>query len=297
MSSSEPLSVRDLAAFVAAVETGSIQAAADELDLTQSAATKRVQSLERRLGITLLHRGRSGVSPTDAGRTLYPDAKEALLALRRAEQRVLAAGKAQESSLRLAASQTVGGFLLPRWLSGFRAQAPEVLPQVEVVNSPSVLRLVRDGDAGIGFVEGDDDLAGLQQLPVGTDELVVVVRPGHPWARRSSVRPPELTREAFYAREPGSGTRTVAENRLAAAGTVLAPRLQVASTESLKRAVLDDGFAILSRYAIADELATGTLVALSVRGVDLHRGLIAVRRASGRHPQAAQRLWTWLAAL
>jgi DNA-binding transcriptional LysR family regulator len=75
MAPSEPLSARDVATFAAAVETGSIQAAADALALTQSAATKRIQRLERRLGVTLLDRGRYGVRPTDAGRSLYPDAK------------------------------------------------------------------------------------------------------------------------------------------------------------------------------------------------------------------------------
>jgi DNA-binding transcriptional LysR family regulator len=295
MSSSDPVPARDLAAFVAAVETGSVQAAADALILTQSAATKRIQRLERRLGTALLERGRHGVRPTAAGRTLYPDAKEALTALQRAEERVLAAGAAQAGSLRLAASHTVGGFLLPRWMSGFRAQYPDVHPQVEVVNSSAVLRLVRGGDAELGFVEGADDLAGLERLALGVDELVVVVRAGHRWARRSGVRPAELTGEPFYAREAGSGTRTVAEQRLAQAGTALVPSLEMASTESLKRAVLDDGFAVLSRHAITGELAAGALVALPVRGVDLRRELSAVRRARRRQGRAARWLWDWLA--
>jgi DNA-binding transcriptional LysR family regulator len=74
----------ELAAFVAALETGTISDAAEALGLTQSAATKRLQSLERRLGVDLLERGRSGVRPTDAGRLLYPEAKQALSALARA---------------------------------------------------------------------------------------------------------------------------------------------------------------------------------------------------------------------
>lgn len=296
MSLSEPLPTRGLTAFVAAVETGSVQAAADLLALTQSATTKRIQSLERRLGVTLLKRGRLGVRPTHAGLTLYPDAKEALMVLNRAEQRVRADGETQASTLRMAASHTVGGFLLPGWLSAFRSEAPDVHPQVEIVNSPAVLRLVRAGTAQLGFVEGTDDLSRLEHLKVGGDELVAVVRAGHPWARRSSVRPADLASEPFYAREPGSGTRAVAEERLAQAGTVLEAALEVASTESLKRAVLDGGFSMLSRYAIASEVAAGALVALPVRGVNLHRDLMAVRGASRRHPRAAQRLWRWLVA-
>jgi DNA-binding transcriptional LysR family regulator len=295
VSSTEPLAARDLAAFVAAVEGGTIQAAADALTLTQSAATKRVQSLERRLGVTLLERQRYGVRLTDAGRTLYPDAKEALAALHRAEQRVRAAGDRQALTLRLAASHTVGGFLLPHWLSRFRAEAPAVQPQVEVVNSPTVVRLVRDREVDIGFVEGNDDLSGLEQLHVGVDELAVVVGAGHRWARRSRLRAAELATEPFYAREPGSGTRAVADQRLAQAGTRLQPSLQMASTESLKRAVLDGGFAVLSRCSVGDETAGGTLVALSVVDADLTRRLVAVRRSTPRRPRAGDLLWRWLA--
>src|SRR5215471_8885725 len=71
----------ELAAFVAAIESGTISGAADALELTQSAATKRLQSLERHLGVGLLERGRFGVRATDAGRLLYPEAKHALAAL------------------------------------------------------------------------------------------------------------------------------------------------------------------------------------------------------------------------
>jgi DNA-binding transcriptional LysR family regulator len=294
MTGSEPLPARDLAAFVAAVEAGSIQGAADALTLTQSAATKRVQSLERRLGVTLLHRDRRGVRPTEAGRTLYPDAKEALAVLVRAERRLAAAGAAQAGTLRLAASHTIGGFLLPGWLSRLRAQIPGLQPQVEVVNSPGVLERVRDRRADVGFVEGDDPLAGLDTMPVGLDELRVVVAPGHRWARRAAVRAAELAAEPYHAREPGSGTRAVAEHRLAGAGVHLAPALQMASTESLKRAVLDGGFALISEHAVEDEVAAGALRALRVRDADLRRTLLAVRRRGERPAPAAAAMWRLL---
>lgn len=64
MTPSELLAPRDLQAFVAAVETGSIQTAGEALALTQSAVTKRIQNLERRLRVNLLERGRYGVRPT-----------------------------------------------------------------------------------------------------------------------------------------------------------------------------------------------------------------------------------------
>jgi DNA-binding transcriptional LysR family regulator len=292
---SEPLPTNDLAAFVAAVETGSIQAAADALSLSQSATTKRIQHLEARLAVSLLDRGRFGVRATAEGRTLYPDAKEALDVLKRAELRIAALGLEGAHTLRLAASHTVGGFLLPGWLSRFRAVDPALQPQVEIVNSPAVLELVGRASVDIGFVEGDDDLSGLDCLTVGLDELVVVVAPEHRWARRSALRAADLVTERFYSREPGSGTRSVAEHRLAQVDVRLEPSLQMASTESLKRAVLDGGFALLSRHAVMTEMKTGALATVQVRDVDMRRSLFAVKLRGGRSARSADRMWSWLA--
>jgi DNA-binding transcriptional LysR family regulator len=290
----EPLSGRDLAAFVAAVESGSVQGAADALDLTQSAATKRIRALERRVGVTLLHRGRLGVRPTDAGRLLYPEAREALAALARAEA-VVAGERARAPVLRLAASHTIGEFLLPGWLAGLRAGGADVRAQVEVDNSHGVLAAVRAGGAEIGFVEGLDRLDGLETIELLRDEIVVVVAPGHRWARRRSVPAGALASEPLLTRESGSGTRAVALSTLEQAGVRLTPALEAASSQSLKRAVLDGGFTLISRMAVEAEAEAGTLRALPVSGADLTRALRAVRRRGAAPSAPARRLWDWLA--
>ena len=69
-----PLGSAELVAFVAAAEAGSVHGAAETLQLTQSAVTKRIQAPERRVGGRLFERGRFGVRPTELGRTVYPPA-------------------------------------------------------------------------------------------------------------------------------------------------------------------------------------------------------------------------------
>lgn len=287
-----------LAAFVAAVEGGTVGAAAEALALTQSAATKRLQSLERRLGAVLLERGRFGVRPTDAGRLLYPEAKRALAALARAADAVGTAG-AHTPSLRLAASHTVGEFLLPQWLAALRAGAPAPpRAHVEVTNSQTVLGLLRDGRVEIGFIESLDTIEGFEELTVTRDEVVAVVAAGHRWARRAAVPASALTEEPYLTRELGSGTRAVAATALARAGVAeLVPSLEADSTQSLKRAVLDGGFTLVSRLAVDAEVAAGTLRALPVTGADLSRPLRAVRRRRGPLRADARRLWGFLERL
>jgi DNA-binding transcriptional LysR family regulator len=290
----DPLSSRELAAFAAAVETGSIGGAAEALDLTQSATTKRIQALERRLGVALLVRGRGGVRPSEEGRALYPEARRALDALVLAERAVATSRAAQP--LRIAASHTVGEILLPTWLTAFRATAPGMHPQVEVVNSPAAIAAVREDRADVGFVEGLDPLDGLETRVVAGDEIVLAVAAGHRWSQRRSVRPRELAGGRYVSRESGSGTRAVADAYLAEAGVALEPVLSMASLDGVKRALAAGGFALISRLALEPDLEAGRLVTVPIKGVRMERALTMIRREGAPPRDPAKHFWHWLAS-
>ncbi|MDO8184926.1 LysR family transcriptional regulator [Conexibacter sp. JD483] len=290
-----PLPSADLAAFVAAFEAGTMRGAADTLELTQSAVTKRVAALERRTGATLLERGRFGVRPTGAGRVLYPEAKRVLAALRDAEEALASHQRDGGPSLALAASHTVGEFLLPDWLARFRGELPTVHAQVDIVNSAGVIAALRERRAQIGFVEGRDPLGSLEPLVVHRDEIAVVVSTAHRWARRRSLRAAELRGQPYVAREAGSGTRMVATAALAEQDVALEPLLELASAESVKRALAAGGFALLSRLAVDAEQRNGTLRTVPLRDVPLARELRAVRDPRRALPRQAERFWSWLA--
>ncbi|MGP0036544.1 MAG: LysR family transcriptional regulator [Solirubrobacteraceae bacterium] len=292
------LDPQELAAFVAAIESGTVSGAADALELTQSAVSKRLQGLERRLGTSLLERGRFGVRATDGGRLLYPEAKQALSALSHAAG-VLTTYAAHSPTLRLAASHTIGGFLLPGWLAGYRAGEPTPpRAHVEIINSQGVLASVRDGHVEIGFIESLDAVDGLETMTIQHDEIAAVVASNHPWARLRAVPATLLAREPYLTREQGSGTRAVAAAALSDAGaSPLEPTLETASTQSLKRAVLDGGFTLISRLAVEAEIKAGTLRALAVTGVDLTRPLRAVRRRRPALPADATRFWRFLSRM
>jgi DNA-binding transcriptional LysR family regulator len=295
MSVADPLPSHELAAFAAAVETGTIHGAAEALNLTQSAATKRIASLERRLGVRLFDRSRIGVLPTEVGRLLYPESKHVLTALSAAE-RVAANQAGRARLLRLAASQTTGEFLVPGWLAAFRASEEDVRVQLDIRNSPAVLRAVLDDRVEIGFVEGMGNLDAFDTMTLVHDEIVAIVATGHRWARRRSIPAEELPSEPFLTREAGSGTRAVAEAALTTRDISLDPSLELASTESLKRAVLTGGFTLLSRIAVKSECEAGTLVARPVDGVDLRRALRVVRLRGRTLTDPAAPFWRYLAS-
>ncbi len=290
-----PLAGSELAAFVAALEAGSVHGAADALQLTQSAVTKRIQMLERRVGGSLFERGRFGVRPTELGRTVYPAAKRALEALDQVAEAVTLSRAQGSLDLRLSASHTIGEFLLPGWLADFRRDRPDIHPQLEIVNSLGVSDAVRENRSEIGFVEGLDSPAGVQTLTVARDEIVVVVAAEHPWACRRTIAARELIAEPYLTREAASGTRAVATAALAAVGIDLAPSLQAASAQSLKRALTGGGFTLISRLTIEAETRAGELVGVPVRGVDLHRELRAIARRRPALTGPARTFWRWLA--
>jgi DNA-binding transcriptional LysR family regulator len=185
---------------------------------------------------------------------------------------------AGEHRVSLAASHTIGTFLLPQWLAAFTITAPAVRPQVSVVNSGEVLAAVQDRDVDIGFVPDPAPLEGLDALGVGQDELVVVVGARHRWARAGDVPPAQTCSEPFFTREKGSGTRATAIEAVRSLGIELQPELETSSTEALKRTVLGGGFTIMSLLAIGDELSANQLRALRIKGAPLHREHFAVKR-------------------
>lgn len=290
----EPLPSRELAAFVAAVETGAIGAAADSLSLTQSAVTKRVQSLERRVGLSLLTRSHSGVQPTAAGSALYPDVKQALLALARAADTLESEKVAGEQRLSLAASDTIGAFLLPSWLAAFTATVPACEPQVSVTNTAGVLSAVHAHEVDIGFLPDPAPDEELEMLDLGGDELVVVVAATHRWAHAPTVAPSELSSEPFVTREEGSGTRATAIGAARSLGVELKPTHETNSTEALKRTVARGGFTIISTLALGDERSAGQLRTLRLTGASLRRELRAVKHRAGTPNHIATHFWSWL---
>jgi DNA-binding transcriptional LysR family regulator len=291
-----PLAGSELAAFVAAVEAGSIHGAADALQLTQSAVTKRIQTFERRVGGRLFERGRFGVRPTELGCIVYPAAKRALEALGSVAELVELSRSKGSMDLRLSSSHTIGECLLPGWLADFRRERPNVHPRLEIVNSPDVIDAIRENRSEIGFIEGPDSPEGLETRTIARDEIVVVVVAEHPWARRRAVTARDLVTESYLTREEASGTRATITAALSRAGIELTPALEAASAQSLKRSLVGGGFTLISRLTIEAEERAGVLVGLPVRGVDLHRELRAIHRRRPALSTAARALWRWLAA-
>jgi molybdate transport repressor ModE-like protein len=282
--------------LAAVARLGSLSAAAEEVGISQQAASSRVRTMESLVGAPLLTRSRRGSALTETGELVVQWADRVLEAAEQLDAGIAALRSDRRAHLRIAASLTIAEHLLPGWVVGLRAaqqqrgQEPTDITMT-ATNSERVAALVLAGEVDLGFVEGPRVPAGLRHRPVGTDELVVVVGPGHPWARRGRRRVSAATLAAtpLVVREAGSGTRTVLEHALRGHPSTH-PALELSSTAAVRSAVAAGaGPAAVGAHAVRDDLATGRLVRIDVTDIPLTRLLHAVWRGGAHPPEGPAR--------
>jgi DNA-binding transcriptional LysR family regulator len=281
------INLHHLRIFTSVAEHGGFSRAAMTLRISQPAVSKSVRELERELGSQLFERGGRAPRLTEAGAVLFARGRELFAVERSAEEELRALKGLEGGVLRVGASTTVVTYLLPPYLARFHAAHPDVRLRVSSANTRDIARALLQRRIDVALVEGPVDDPRLEVRAWRDDELVVIAPPDHPLARRRRVPLADIADETFIMREKGSGTRRVAEQALAARGVALRAGLQLASTEAIKQAVAAGlGLAIVSRAAVADQVALGRLAVVPLTGVSLHRTLAELRLV-GRAPSAA----------
>lgn len=298
-----------LQVFLAVAHANSLSAAARQLGVTQQAVSARITGLEAQTGIPLLNRTRQGSTLTSSGAAVAEWTDRLLAVAAEFDAGLASLRHDRRTKLTISASLTVAEQLLPRWLITFsmdarRRNAEQADVTMTATNSTHVIEAVHQGTADLGFIEGPTVPRGLRYRVVGHDELLLVVRPDHPWARRRRLVSSSLLAETpLISRELGSGTREALEQALSSAlgpHYPLAPvMLEFSTTSAVRASVLEGvGPAVLSALAVADDIATGRLRRVEVHGVDLRRTLRAVWRGPRTPPAGAVRdLLAHIAAL
>jgi DNA-binding transcriptional LysR family regulator len=281
-----PSRVSDLTSFdllLSVARLGSVGAAARAHGITQPAASARLSSLERRVGVALLERSPRGSRLTAQGALVADWARTAVDAAAALDAGITSLRRRTDGRLPVAASLTVAEYLLPHWLVALHQMDPGTAVALSTGNSDDVAAAVLSSEAELGFIEGPDVPEGLRARTVARDTLTVIVAPGHPWARRrSGIEPRELAAMPLVSRERGSGTRRYLEEALTRqTGISLAqPLLELSSTTAIKAAVAEGvAPAVLSSLAVAGEIAAGALRQVPVTGLLLARELRLVHQA------------------
>ncbi len=258
-----------LKVFCTVAETKSFSKTSEIIHLTQPAVSLQIQAIEEKYETKLFDRSSSTVTLTTAGEILYKYAKEILTLYASAEKAIAKQTGLFKGSLTIGAGSNIGNYLLPSVITDFRNLHPKIRIYLLVGNSKRVIELLNAGNIDIGLIEGDVSRQRMSVMNLLSDELLLIVSPGHPWSKRKEVSISEIVKEPFIFREAGSGTRQIIEKFFSRHGiTVHDMKISgiLGSTEAIKDAVENGlGVSIISRWAARKESKYGTLRLLSIK--------------------------------
>lgn len=265
-------SLRELEVFVRVARLGTVTEAAQQLGMTQSAASQAIGNLEQALELSLFDRVGRRLVLSSAGQLLLGKA-QALL-----EDAGHFADLSKHTAtlaLTISASSTIANYLLPPAIAQYLQQQPTAKLQLQVGNTADVIDAVANFRADLGFIEGPCHHPDLRVEPWRDDELVLFSAPG---ALPEPCPLDLLRRQPWVLREAGSGTRDECERLLLPHLGQFEQVLELGDSEAISRTVAAGyGVSCLSRHVIADALARGDVQLLQTPLPPLRRPLYLIR--------------------
>jgi len=288
--------LRQLRALAATIRSGSVTAAAQEMNVTPPAVSLQLKQLEELAGIALLDRVENGMRATGAGRELADTALRIDALLAEAADAMDALKGARAGHIQIGVVSTAKYFA-PRALGAFKRAHPGVEIKLSVGNREQTIAALETFAIDLAIMGRPPDRFEVDRSIIGAHPHIIVAPPDHPMARRRYIAPRELSAETFLMREPGSGTRMLTEQVLAETGATPTIGMEIESNETIKQAVMAGlGIALLSAHTVSVELADRRLAMLDVVGLPIMRQWFVVRRTERRMMPATTLLWEFLAA-
>ncbi len=254
------LTLKQLAVFTTTARLGRITKASEELFITQSAASQSLKELEEVLGYRVFNRVGRKLFINDHGREILPKALQ-ILALQAQLQNPV--NKQLTGILKVAASVTIGSYVMPKILADFVDLYPMVEPELYIGNSENIIAQLMAGQAHIGLIEAPIMHQSLSISAWRTDQLVVFCSSDHALAKRQQMNIDQMSKQRWILREPGSGTRSVFVAAMQQQGVMIESSMSLSRQEAIKQAVKANlGLGVLSLLSIQQELDFGLFTQL-----------------------------------
>ncbi|WP_340619259.1 DNA-binding transcriptional regulator YeiE [Xenorhabdus siamensis] len=283
------ITLRQLEIFAEVLKSGSTTQASQQLALSQSAVSASLTDLEGQLGVQLFDRVGKRLVTNEHGRLLYPKA----LALLEQAGEVEQLFKLDLGALRLAASSTIGNYMLPEMLAKYRQDYPDTPLELNISNTEDVIKSVVEFRVDLGLIEGLCHNPELISQPWMKDELIVFSSPASPLAN-VNLTVEDLIKAPWILREKGSGTREVLDHLLFSQMPRFNIAMELGNSEAIKHAVqYGMGISCLSRRVIREQLQNGTLIELMIPGLQLYRTLYLIYHRQKHMSNALQKLLSY----
>jgi DNA-binding transcriptional LysR family regulator len=253
-------SLNSLLVFHEVAKHKSFSKAAEGLFISQPAVTKHIRSLESKVGMGLVQRGRGGFSLTEAGRILFRQTQKISSHLMEIEDVLGDLRKNHGGLLKIGTTESYSRCLMPNLLSGFQASFPSIKIALDVGNSEEI-------EKGLTTYQNDLALIGLtkisskfESIPFLKEELVLIVSPNHPLAGRTKVSLKELERYPLIIRAKGSTTRRILLQAFKDLDIHPSLLIEAGSSEFIKQWVSEGkGVSVIVKRTVEEEEKRGTL--------------------------------------
>jgi len=258
-----PMHIETLKIFCDVVETASFSKAGELNSMTQSAVSQQILSLEKKLGRTLLERGRRQCCVTPEGAVLLDVAKEILDIYDGLGESFNELADVVAGELHISAVYSIGLHDLPPYLKAFEKKYPTVQVHVAYKRSAQVYAQVLSGEAAMGLVAYPALRKGIHIEPFADDEMVVICPPTHPLAGNTTITPAALKKERFIAFDPDLPTRQFVDRHFRESGILVGHAMEFDNIETVKRAVeIEQGVSVVPKGSVEAEVKAGSLCAI-----------------------------------
>ncbi|KAF0100882.1 MAG: LysR family transcriptional regulator [Rhodospirillaceae bacterium] len=282
----------DLRLFLHVAQAGSITRGAERAHLALASASARIRGMEELLGVPLLKRGRRGVEPTDAGRSLLDHARIVLQQIETMRGDLGAYSRGLKGGVRILANTSALSEHLPSLLAAFLAANPAIDIDLEDRESPAIGAAIAAGDADIGIGSQAALVPGLESHPFRIDRLVLAVPAGHRLAGKRQTGFAELLDLDFVGLPRGTALNDHLAMQAARLGRALRLRVRVNSLDTVCTMVAAGvGVGIVPEATALRHRRALPLAMLRLTEAWSMRELALYVRDSRRLPKPARRLF------
>jgi LysR family transcriptional regulator, transcriptional activator of the cysJI operon len=271
------MQIESLKVFCDLVETKSFTKTALINQVTQSAVSQQISSLERLFKSLLIERSKKNFRLTREGEVLYEYSKQIIQSYDSLHCKVQEIKEIVSGTIRVATVYSIGLHELPRFMTKFLKSHPTVNVHVEYRRANQVYEDVLGNIVDLGLVSYPEKNGKLELVPLWKDKLVLICHPQNRLAKTKSIKLVDITGQKFIAFEPDIPTRKAIDKILKDHNATVQNVMEFDNIETVKRAVeIDAGVSILPENTIVQELAKKTLAAIELRDGEFLRPSAAI---------------------
>lgn len=265
------LNLNQLRAFYQVAKWQSFSLAAKHLFVSQPAVNSQVKLFEETCGVKLLVPKGRKMHLTEEGKALFEQTRKLFEAEKKIEAALEELRQLGKGTLRLGTARTYGRYFMPLLVSTFHQAYPQIGIHLSEGTSRDMRHSLHDLENQLAILSQTDEDPRICFVPFCLEEVILLLAPDHPLAKKRAVAIADLARESLIMKEKGSGTRRIVDKLLAEHGIEPNILMETSDAEMIKMLVRHgEGVSFLVRVAAMPEIKEKKLATVRLQGASIH---------------------------